>query len=147
MLLDTNTHQLICKTLPVFCTDFIVSFENKYLLLKRTSPPLEGKYWLPGGRLFHQESLLGAARRILLREVGLSYRVHYDKSNVSIYGFTNMMFDSCVYGSHPYHTPAIVLSVELQSLPSIKLDSTSDEFIWSSSLPDLLTHSLDNVIS
>jgi 8-oxo-dGTP diphosphatase len=54
----------------------VVVEENRVLLIRRGSPPLEGEWSIPGGMLEIGESLREGVRRELQEETGLEVRVH-----------------------------------------------------------------------
>ena len=57
---------------PRACVDIILynkSFE--VLLLKRANEPAKGQWWFPGGRVYHGETRLQAAKRLISREIGV----------------------------------------------------------------------------
>ena len=39
-------YQKILKTMPVFCGDFLIFAEKKYLLIKRKEEPVKDVYWV-----------------------------------------------------------------------------------------------------
>ena len=46
-----DDYQKILKTMPVFCGDFLIFAEKKYLLIKRKEEPVKDVFWVIGGRL------------------------------------------------------------------------------------------------
>ena len=61
---------------PLVGVGGVVVAENRVLLIRRGSPPLEGEWSIPGGMLELGESLREAVRRELEEETGLEVRVH-----------------------------------------------------------------------
>ncbi len=61
---------------PLVGVGGVVVAENRVLLIRRGSPPLEGEWSIPGGMLEIGESLREAVRRELEEETGLDVRVH-----------------------------------------------------------------------
>jgi ADP-ribose pyrophosphatase YjhB (NUDIX family) len=132
--IESHLYSDIVKRLPILCADFLVSHKEKYLLIKRKQPPLANDFWLPGGRILIGESFQDVTKRILLKELSLDIN---DSHSIIFKGVTNMTFNSSSYGKHLYHTPALILQVDFEDLPSITLDSTSCDYSWSTSLPAL----------
>ena len=63
----------IVKSVPIICIDLCIAchengIKNGYLLVKRKQEPLLGDLWVPGGRVFQNETLLDAAQRKLKEE-------------------------------------------------------------------------------
>lgn len=71
-MLSENEYCFIYSRVPRFCVSFVISVGNQIPLLKRSTAPNEGKWCLPGGRVYREESLDDAAARVLGRECGLS---------------------------------------------------------------------------
>ena len=46
----------LIKKIPIFCGDFLIFAEKKYLLIKRKVQPVKDVYWVIGGRLRHNET-------------------------------------------------------------------------------------------
>ena len=57
-------YQKIMKTMPVFCADFLIFAEKKYLLIKRKVQPVKDVYWVIGGRLRHNETMVQLAKEL-----------------------------------------------------------------------------------
>ena len=53
-------------------TDAVIEFDGKVLLMKRTHPPFEGSWALPGGFVEQDETAREACVRETKEEVGLS---------------------------------------------------------------------------
>ena len=69
----SNTYAEIVKSMTISCVDaFVYNFENNsYLMIHRTTPPANGKWWIPGGRIFKGESFYESAVRKTKKESGL----------------------------------------------------------------------------
>lgn len=63
----------IVKSMTISCVDiFVYNFENNaYLMVYRTTPPAQGKWWMPGGRIFKGESFYESAVRKTKKESNL----------------------------------------------------------------------------
>ena len=61
-------YQKILKTMPVFCGDFLIFAEKKYLLIKRKEEPVKDVYWVVGGRLRYKETMEELAERVMMQE-------------------------------------------------------------------------------
>ncbi|HSU73042.1 MAG TPA: NUDIX domain-containing protein [Candidatus Binatia bacterium] len=60
------------ETLKLPVVVFAIEHQNKILLLQRKNRPYAGYWGLPGGKIRQHETIAEAARRIALRETGIS---------------------------------------------------------------------------
>ena len=72
MRLDKEIFRCVVKNTPLISIDFIIKKENKILLGKRINPPAKGYYFTIGGRIFKNETIENAKKRILKEELNLS---------------------------------------------------------------------------
>ena len=68
--LPDKEYKKIITTMPIFCIDFLIRCEERYLLLKRVEEPMKGSYWVIGGRLRFKESIKDFSMRIQKKEIG-----------------------------------------------------------------------------
>ena len=66
-----DKYKEILELVAIPCVDVAVRHKGKLLLIKRQNPPLQGAWWLPGGRIFKHETMEQAARRKLKEETNL----------------------------------------------------------------------------
>ena len=140
--LPTEEYQKIIQTMPIFCIDFLISFQKKYLLIKRKEEPLKNSYWVIGGRLMFKETIKHAAKRIQEREIGTYF------SNFKEIGFSNYIFPNKP-NSRATHTPTLLLYISVNKMFNPTLDEQHDNFIWSENIPEELikqTNFFDNII-
>tara|TARA_B100000212_G_C27083056_1_gene408923 strand:- start:60 stop:497 length:438 start_codon:yes stop_codon:yes gene_type:complete len=121
-------YQRIIKSMPIFCIDFLIGFQNKYLLIKRKEEPLKDSYWVIGGRLMFQEEITHAAKRIQEREIGIYF------SNFKEIGFSNYFFPD-IQNSRATHTPTLLFHIPVNKMFNPRFDDQHDNFIWSENIP------------
>ena len=129
--LPEEEYQKIIKTMPIFCIDFLISFQNKYLLIKRKNEPLKNSYWVIGGRLMFKETIVDAAKRIQEREIGTYF------SNFKEIGFSNYFFPN-KKNSRATHTPTLLFHISVNKIFNPILDKQHNNFIWSEDIPEEL---------
>ena len=140
--IEEELYKKICISMPILCVDVLLTFEGKFLLVKRNESPLKNILGT-GGRVFHKEKLKDALSRILKRETGVNLK---ETDNVlSIIGITEMIFENSKLSNSTYHTPAIIYQIKLKNRPNISLDNTSSEYIWSDKIPELLQKNLTKI--
>ena len=128
-MIPNEQYDYIMKNMPVFCVDWLIRCNNKYLLLKRNQQPLKNRLWHIGGRLRIDESIEDAARRLQTREIGRFCGVG------TFIGFSNYMFEK-TEDARATHTPAITYLVDVDELFAPKLSETESVAIWTTSLPE-----------
>jgi len=55
----------IQELMPISAINLIVLWQNKFLLIYRDKEPAKNQWWVPGGRIFKNETLLEAVKRKL----------------------------------------------------------------------------------
>tara|TARA_B100000401_G_C52685563_1_gene661913 strand:+ start:519 stop:953 length:435 start_codon:yes stop_codon:yes gene_type:complete len=128
---SAEEYQKIMKSMPIFCIDFLISFQKKYLLIKRKEEPLKNSFWVIGGRLMFKETIIHAAKRIQEREIGTYF------SNFKEIGFSNYFFPN-KKGSRATHTPTLLFHISVNKIFNPKLDEQHNNFIWSENIPEEL---------
>jgi len=124
-------YQKIIKTMPVFCADFLIFAEKKYLLIKRKEEPIKDVYWVVGGRLRFKETMAELAERVMMREIGQSF------PEFKMIGYSNYIFPD-VPDARATHTPTLLHIVPVKKMFEPKIDNTHTDYIWSDKLPDEL---------
>jgi ADP-ribose pyrophosphatase YjhB (NUDIX family) len=55
----------------IACVDVVVLYQDKILLERRGNDPIKNQWWIFGGRMSRGDSLIQAAKKELLKELGL----------------------------------------------------------------------------
>ena len=131
MYIEQKEYLKIIQSLPISCVDIIIKNKNnEYLLVQRNSDPLKNHYFLVGGRVNLNETLLSAAKRKLNEEVGLNV----DK--FEFIGVYQDFFDRNSFGKCKiYHTISLVFLINIIGNEKIKLNKFSTSYKWSKELP------------
>ncbi len=69
--LPSSLFNEIMKSLPIVSVEALIVTADGLLFLKRKIKPAKGEWWLPGGRIRKNESLLDALRREVKEETKL----------------------------------------------------------------------------
>lgn len=113
---------------PILCVDILVSYQGKYVLVKRKEEPMKDAYWVIGGRVNRNETLKNAAKRKLSEE--LAPLDSFDIHTLRMIGTYEDQYDEHrsdkLQGK--YHTVAIVFEIELLDTAKILLDTTSSDW-------------------
>jgi ADP-ribose pyrophosphatase YjhB (NUDIX family) len=130
--IEENLYKSIIENVIVLCTDILVKYKNKYVLLRRAEEPMKNVLWPIGGRIRQSETAIGAAQRKLKEELGIInfkplkalgyYEDHYNAN--SFKDNTN------------YYTLSIVFETEIESIDDLSIDDTSINFELQDKLPE-----------
>ena len=119
----------LIKKMPIFCGDFLIFAEKKYLLIKRKVQPVKDVYWVIGGSLRHNETITQLAERVQMQEIGVSF------SDFKIIGFSNYFFPD-VPDARATHTPTLLHIVPVEKMFEPKIDNKHTDYIWTDKLPE-----------
>lgn len=133
-IIAEETYKDILKMMPICCVDLVITYSNKYLLVKRAKEPAKGQWWLPGGRILKNEEIDSAALRKAKEETGL------DCEFVTKLGVIEGIFSEGPFG-FGVHTISVVCLLKAKT-DRIKLDSTHTEYKWN----DKIDNNLDKNI-
>ena len=139
MFIPEKEYQKILKSMPIFCIDFIIEHDGKYLLIERTQEPLKGVKWVIGGRMQLNETIENFAWRVQSREIG-----HFVGTG-NLIGFSNYFFPE-VEESRAVHTPTLLYHVKVPKQFEPVIDDTSCSYSWTSELPEELKKQTDFVV-
>ena len=135
--IEESLYKEIIKSIPIVCVDIVIRLDDQFLLVKRKEEPLKGEWWVPGGRIYLNETLNQSFRNKLSKEIGLVL-----KDDVSIIGIYEDFFENSSKGTHKYHTVSIVGEINLRSLPEISTDKTISDWKLFTDLPQRFKNKL-----
>lgn len=137
MKLPLSEFTSLIKHAPLVSIDLLVVNENQQILLGlRKNRPAQGFWFVPGGRIFKDESFQDAFKRITLNELGISF----DYTNAEFLGHFDHFYPDNVTGesfSTHYLAVGYTLTVKTNEL-RLPVDQHSD-YCWMSR-KELLTH-------
>lgn len=119
--IDDECYATIQKKMPIATVDAIIFHKDKFLLMKRNDSPVKGEWWIPGGRIFKNESIEDAVKRKVFEETGLQCKI------IEQLGVINQIFPEC-------HTISIFYLVE-SNRNDVKLNTEHSDYKWVSELP------------
>lgn len=97
--ISDEEYKNILDKVPVFCVDIIVmNNEGEVLVVQRENEPGKGEWWVPGGRLQKNETIVECAKRKAKEELGL------DLEPVEILGFGETIFNKGPFDGVTTHT-------------------------------------------
>ena len=132
--LPEDLYGKLVRDCVVFCVDIVLvrktnDGRKECLLVKRSSEPVKGVWWWPGGRMLKGETLFDAAERKARQETGLS-----DVTCIQVLGFWNTFFPTSNWDTEKEkgtQTVNAIVLVELNSTGAdVLLDNTSEASRW-----------------
>lgn len=119
----------ILRMAPLISIDLIIrNPEGQVLLGLRKNEPAKGYYFVPGGRIWKNESLRDAFARILRNET--SCVGSFDDAR--LLGVYEHFYDTNRFRESSYGTHYVALGYEfkLGNVPDLKVDMQHEEFRW-----------------
>ncbi|MBM7072037.1 GDP-mannose mannosyl hydrolase [Shewanella sp. 202IG2-18] len=108
-MLDINTFKTIVKNTPLISIDLIIKNKKGDVLLGlRTNRPAKDYWFVPGGRILKDESLVAAFSRLAKNELGKSISIA-DANFLGVY----QHFYSDNFSEDDFSTHYVVLGYEL----------------------------------
>jgi len=138
MFLQPEIFKCVIKNAPLISIDFYIKKDNKYLLGKRVNPPAKGWYFAIGGRIFKNETIEEAQKRILKDELNIG-----DSLTINDFiGVFEHFYDDSIFGDDintHYINLAYLIEIDDIDLNSIS-ESQHSEYIWLTKR-EILNHS------
>ncbi len=128
---EPDIFKCIVKNTPLISIDLIIrNKEGKVLLGLRKNKPAKGYYFVPGGRIFKNETIEEAFKNISENELGLKLNIS-DANFLGVYQhfYEDNFFDE----SFGTHYVVLAYEVEIPEIPKLPEEQHSD-YLWL--LPD-----------
>jgi colanic acid biosynthesis protein WcaH len=123
MRLDNKTFECIIKNTCLVSIDFIIENNGKILLGKRVNEPAKGYWFTIGGRIYKNETIKNAQKRILKEE--LNYE---DEFNPEFIGIFEHFYDT---GFNGIETHYVNIAYKLKNINLIELPKIQhNEYKW-----------------
>lgn len=130
MKLDTGSFADIVKNTPLVSIDLIVkNVDNQVLTGLRKNNPAKDFWFMPGGRIFKNESLEQAFKRITQDELGFAL----SRQDFQFLGIYEHFYDNNFTGNGEFGTHYVVLAHEIVLGRDVLLDPPNDqhkEYQW-----------------
>ena len=125
-MLDKKLFSLVIENTPLISIDLIVENSKKKILLgKRVNEPAKGFWFVPGGRIFKDETLDSAFQRTIKEEIGID--MSRNKSN--FYGLYEHFYEKNVF-DNAFSTHYIVLAHQITTESELKLNDQHELYQW-----------------
>lgn len=139
MKLPLDIFQTILQNTPLISIDFIIKNERDEVLLgKRANKPAKGYWFVPGGRIFKNETIFQAFKRIATIELGADNSLSLcDAQFLGVFEhfYNDSIFDDNITTQYIVLGYELVRRVNTINLPLIQ----HEDYIWIG-IDDLLEH-------
>ena len=133
--LESSVYGKLVLNCVICCVDVVVVRRNaatgkkECVLVERSTEPVKGYWWWPGGRLLKGETIFAAAKRKAQQETGLN-----NVKPIQILGFWNTLFPTSAWDNETdkgTQTVNAIVLVELDDKGAdVVLDETSERWRW-----------------
>lgn len=119
-MLSKDEYYLAGKLTQFVSVDLLITNNKKYLVGKRINEPAKGYWFNPGGKVFKNESIKEALKRVLKDEVGLTWDKVLKCEFISPFEnvYENNFRDNS-YGTH-YMSMAYIIEIKDSSKSNIE---------------------------
>ena len=126
MFLDKAVFSSVIQNTALIAIDLIIeNSENKILLGKRVNEPAKNFWFVPGGRIFKDETLDSAFSRTVREEVGLELQRDTD----NFYGLYEHFYPNNVFDDK-FTTHYIVLAHKITTDKELILNNQHESYQW-----------------
>ena len=114
-MLDSQVFANIVAVTPLVSIDLVVLRGGREVLLGlRNNRPAKGSWFVPGGRIFKDESMRTALFRIAEKELGLGKLIGQGELTLSFHGAYEHMYSDCFAGDIGVTTHYVVLAHKVE---------------------------------
>ena len=127
MFLPTDIFQTIVSNAPLISIDFIVrNSSGKILLGRRVNPPAKNYWFVPGGRIYKNESIEKAFSRLTKAELDIELEI----SKARFKGvYEHMYSDSIFSGALSTHYIVLAYWIDTNAISSLP-DKQHSDYLW-----------------
>lgn len=126
MFLDKETFSTVIANAPLISIDLIVkNSDDKVLLGQRLNKPALASWFVPGGRVYKDEKIEDAFKRITSDELGVEIHI----KSTSFKGIYQHFYDDNVFGDD-FTTHYIVMAFELRLTNTPMINEQHEDYRW-----------------
>jgi len=130
MYLDNKTFKTVIASTPLIAIDLIVVNDKKEMLLgKRLNQPAKDFWFVPGGRVLKNETLVSAFTRLTLIELGKKMELKH----AQLLGVFEHFYQESVFGdqqSTHYVNAAHVIKIGKEELSELPIGEQHGSYSW-----------------
>ena len=126
-MVERDIFKCIVKNVPLISIDFLVKKDNKYLLGKRNNRPAKDFYFTTGGRIFKNETIKEAQKRILKNELNLDYDIILP---IKFIGIFEHFYEDSIFGNEiSTHYINLAYEIKIQGIQNLPKEQ-HNEYKW-----------------
>ena len=123
-MLDSNTLKIVVDSAPLISIDIIVKHHDKVLLGRRINRPAQGYFFTVGGRVYKNETLDCALRRIIRQEMNIEL-----KSKLKFIGVFEHFYEDSIFKDVSTHYVNLAYEYNVQTSLELPTEQHS-EYRW-----------------
>ncbi|MGB4812502.1 MAG: GDP-mannose mannosyl hydrolase [Methylophilaceae bacterium] len=109
-MLNYNTFLKVVESTPLVSVDLLLMRGNEVLLGLRNNRPARSFWFVPGGRILKNETIVNALQRIADKELGLASFIESGQLVLTFYGTYEHFYDDSFAGEVGISTHYVVLA-------------------------------------
>ncbi len=136
-MISNDKFKIVVENTPLVSIDFIIeNDEGNYLLGKRVNKPAESFWFTLGGRIFKDETIREAIKRLSLKE----FNIEITQEMLQFYGIYEHFYDNS-FVDDAISTHYVVLAYHLKMISNFSLPTDEHSDYRYFSKDELLEHS------
>lgn len=133
-MLDKATFRTVVDSAPLVAVDLLLVRDGREVLLGlRNNRPAQGSWFAPGGRIYKNETIAQALRRVAGNELGLGAAVDRGELQPQLIGVFEHFYDDSFFGAGEVSTHYVVLAHRIDVAPGFEIpamDAQHAELRW-----------------
>jgi len=123
-MLDDHTFKIVIHSTPLISIDLIVKKDDKILLGKRINKPAQGYLFSIGGRVYKNETIDIAMKRIVKNELNIELKL-----TPRFIGIFEHFYDDSCYQNLSTHYVNLAYEVKIEEVPNLPAEQ-HNEYQW-----------------
>lgn len=119
-MLDNTTFKVVIDSTPLVSVDILIKKDNKFLLGKRLNKPAQGYFFSMGGRIYKNETIFDAMKRVALDEINIVLN-----SKPKFIGVYEHFYKNGIYKDISTHYVDIAYEYEVEIVSELPIEQHS----------------------
>ncbi|MDB0023677.1 GDP-mannose mannosyl hydrolase [Gammaproteobacteria bacterium] len=123
-MLSTQTFKTVVKSTPLVSVDLLIKNEKKFLLGRRVNNPAKGSFFSIGGRIYKDEEIKDAIKRIANDELNFDLKLE-----PNFLGVFEHFYEDSVFKNISTHYINLAYKIEINEILELPREQ-HDEYRW-----------------